>query len=125
MKAIVVTPEKVEFRFITDLHQTLGGYLECLSVGENFICFIDEDGKAKGLPVNLTATAIIEGMLDKRGRRLLPGDQIVGMAIFVGMDGEDEGDIPEEVVKEYFPEQLDFWLAVEKRITDAAKPRGA
>ena len=124
MKAIVVTPEKIEFRMVTCLHETLDGYLEALSVGENFICFIDEDGKAKRLPLNLTATRIIERMLDKCGRQLLPGDQIVGTAIFVGLDGEDEGNVPREVVEEYFPEQLEFWLAENNGDTDAAKPRG-
>jgi hypothetical protein len=124
MKAIIVTPDTIEFQFITDLHETLGGYLEALSVGENFICFIDEDGKAKGLRHNQRATDIIQLMLAKRGRSLLPGDTIVGKAIFVGVDGEDEGDIPREVVEEYFSDMLDFWLAVEKRMSDAAIPRG-
>jgi hypothetical protein len=124
MKAIVVTPDTIEFRFITDLHATLGGYLEALSVGENFICFIDEDGKAKGLRPNQRATDIIQLMLAKRDRTMLPGDVIAGKAIFVGVDGEDEGDIPREVVEEYFSDMLDFWLAVEQRVSDAAKPRG-
>jgi hypothetical protein len=104
MNAVVVTPSTVEFQHVTDLHAALGGYLEALSVGENFICFIDEDGKAKNLPHNRRATEVILAMLAKRDRTLLTGDFIVGTAIFVGVDGENEGDLPESVITEYFPE---------------------
>jgi hypothetical protein len=122
MKAIIVTPNTIEFQNISDLHATLDGYLEALSVGENFICFIDEDGKAKGLRPNQRATDIIQLMLAKRGRSMLPGDMIVGMAIFVGVDGEDEGDLPESVIAEYFPE---FLGSRSQGMTDAANPRGS
>jgi hypothetical protein len=114
MKAIVVTSDTIEFQDIADLHQAIGGYLEALSVGENFICFIDEEGKMKGLRFNQPATDIIQAMLAKRGRSMLPGDVIAGKAIFVGVDGENEGDIPREVVEEYFPDMLDFWATTKK-----------
>lgn len=104
MRAVVVTPTSIELKDVADLRAVIGGYLESLSVGENFICFIDEDGKVKGLPVNEYATSLIVAMLHVRGRCLLPGDYIVGTAVFVGMSGENEGDIPESVIDEYFPE---------------------
>ncbi len=103
MKAIVVLPNCIELREVTDLHETVGGFFQCLPVGEDFTVFIDEDGKAKGLPRNQRAEDIIRRMLDKVDRTLIPGDFIVGPAVFVGLDGGDEVDLPEEVIKEFFP----------------------
>lgn len=105
MKAVIVTPNTIELRPITDLAKTLGGYLEALPVGEDFLCLIDEDGKAKNLPFNPLATNIIQAMLAKRGRSLLPDDWIVGHAIFVSVDEDgNEGDLHESVIREFFPE---------------------
>ena len=105
MKAVIITPTTIELRPITDLRAALGGYLEALPVGEGFLCFIDEDGKAKQLPPNELATNVIQAMLAKRGRSLLPGDGIVGPAIFVSVDEDgNEGDLHESVIREYFPE---------------------
>lgn len=105
VKAVVVRPDSIELASVHDFHAVLGGYLEALPVGEGFTVFIDEDGKSKGLPHNARAEAIIRAMLAKYQRVMLPGDYIVGPAIFVGIDDNgDETDLPDSVLKEYFPQ---------------------
>ncbi len=102
VKAIVVM-DTIKFAQVHDFHAVLGGYLEALPVGEGFTVFIDEDGKAKGLPHNERAESIIRAMLSVYGRSMLPGDYIVGPAIFVGIDDEgNECDLPTSVIQEFF-----------------------
>ncbi len=104
MKAVVIR-EKVQFEEIINLQEGLGGWLESLAVGEDFTVFIDEDGKSKNLPFNPIADRIIREMLANNGRTLMPGDQIVGPAIFVGLDDAgNEIELPQWVVDQYFKE---------------------
>ena len=42
--------------------------------------YFDEDGKAKGLPLNQLASRFLR----ERGVRLFPGDYIAGTAVLVG-----------------------------------------
>ena len=114
MRAIVVWSihdsvviEQKDFKDWEDIKKELnGGYLEMLPVGEDFTVYIDEDGKGKILPYNPGATAIIKAMLCQAGRTLLPGDYIVGPAVFVGIkpgaEGPEECDLPVHVIRRYF-----------------------
>ncbi len=105
-KTVIVRPDvQVAVRVVNDFQAALGGYLEALPVGEGFTVFIDEDGKAKGLPRNERAESIIRAMLAKNDQTMLPCDHIVGPAIFVGIDEEGNAcDLPASVIQEYFPE---------------------
>ena len=105
-KTVIVTPDvQVAVRVVNNFQAALGGYLEALPVGEGFTVFIDEDGKAKGLPRNEKAESIVRAMLAKNGRIMLPGDYLVGPAIFVGIDDDGNAvDLPDAVIQEYFPE---------------------
>src|SRR5690242_734095 len=71
-----------------------GGYLEALSPSTddfgNWHAYVDEEGRLKGLPVNVNATVIAKALG-------WTGDFIVGPAVFLGTDGSDphaEGDLP-------------------------------
>ena len=59
-----------------DLHvfnEIVGGYIETVNVIDNILCVCNEEGKLKGLPLNL----------------FLNGDLIVGDVFFCAFDGED------------------------------------
>jgi Domain of unknown function (DUF3846) len=53
-----------------------GGYIQVLAVPPDKLMVIDEDGKAKGLPYNHTATYIV-------APQLMPGDWIAGDALMI------------------------------------------
>lgn len=82
-----------------------GGYLELVPVGRNFTLYVDEDGIARGLPLNPLATRLARGMLAAAGRQLLQGDYIKGVAVFCGSRANGaECDLPAKVIAEWFPE---------------------
>jgi len=89
-----------------DIMMIFDGCLECLPVGKDFVCYVDEEGIYKGLLLNQRATVIVQQMLRKLGRTLIPGDFIKGTAVFIGQKMEDEGmvecDLPDHVIQEYF-----------------------
>lgn len=76
----------------------VGGYLEGLPLagpnGEKLMMFVDEDGKEKGLRPNLLASFV---------RYRLGGDidaeLVVGNALVVGVDGEDEASVSAETTQ--------------------------
>ena len=70
-------------------------YLEAFRLGDKAVMYLDEDGKARGLPVNMLATlmAWIHGGLSS-------ADNIVGDVLVVGSEDAD-GDnrsVPSELV---------------------------
>jgi hypothetical protein len=76
-----------------------GGYLEALrGMLAAAVCYLDEDGKSKGLPANAPATRFCREHVG-----LWPGDYIVGTMVVLGaMPGrEEESDVPAWVVR-YF-----------------------
>lgn len=97
-----------------------GAFLESVPLTPGFICYVDEDGIAKGLPRNQIATEIIERALAKVGRSLFAGDFIKGTAVFVGQKWVDDpnardsleddaqkvqadDDLSQSIIDEYFP----------------------
>lgn len=107
MKCVVIYPGQAPILKEVDGYKGLvaevGGYIELVGVGEDFSCYVNEDGIALGLSRNEAATKVVTNMLDNVGRSLLPGDYIKGAAVFCGAseNGEDT-DIPDNVVDTYF-----------------------
>lgn len=98
------------------LRDAIGGNLEALSspVRRDILCYINEDGKALGLPVNPRA----ENFLRSVGVRLYPWDRLVGNMVVVGTLDEDgksdceEHDVPEQLaaaVVEQFEMECRVW----------------
>lgn len=104
-KVLVVTPDgharvkRLNAR--TETWSTeVGGVLEHLSLTPDVSCFINDDGKALGLPYNPVADLMIRTLLRSDGRQLTQGDHIVGPAVFLGATDRygREGDVPEKVL---------------------------
>lgn len=95
-----------------DIKNLLGGWLEVVLVGSDFILYVDEDGISKCLPRNDIATKLTAEMLAVQGREFAyHDDDIKGTAIFIGQKHvPDEGlvccDIPDRVIQEYFGRYL-------------------
>lgn len=85
IRTIVIDPGK-DPRMETirnDLHtlqRLVGGYIEAVSLVEDMVMIINEEGKLRGLPKNFWMKVI--------------GDYIVGTAVFVGVDGDEFDDVP-------------------------------
>lgn len=79
----------------------VGGPIEGLSLGEGVSAYFNEEGKGLGLPVNGMADYLIRALLRHDGRRLLPGDVIVGPVVFMGQpDAEGyDTDVPDELLE--------------------------
>ena len=77
--------------------EAVGGWLEPVSSGEDWLAYVDEEGRIKQLPINTRATAL--------ARHLgWPGDFLVGPVVFVGQErrGEDgavEVSVPPRIVE--------------------------
>jgi hypothetical protein len=69
-----------------------GGWLEAV-IGPDWFAYVDEDGKALGLPVNGVATRLARaiGWVGK------PGDYLSGPVLFLGASGSTEVDAPRNV----------------------------
>ena len=95
MKIIFKAPYKVpEIRYIDGgletLQKLVGGNIEPISLNNGMVILCDEEGKLKGKEPNIWLERI--------------KDTLVGNVIFIGEDGEDFTDFPEE--------QLDIVLAI-------------
>jgi hypothetical protein len=125
MKAIVVKPDGrttiKELGGWSVIQAEIDGvHLELIEL-PGFACYVDQNGIAKGLSRNQTATNIVERALAKVGRSLLPGDFIKGTAVFVGRSVVDDpearlwdvsagnaqrvevdDDLPQSVIDDYF-----------------------
>lgn len=69
-----------------------GGWLEAV-IGPDWFAYVDEDGKAKGLPVNGVATRLARAI----GWGGQPGDYLSGPVLFLGANGSTEVDAPRTV----------------------------
>lgn len=63
---------------LENLQNIVGGYIECVYLGEDLVIVCNEEGKLQGLEPNV----------------LLNGDMLVGTIIVFGNDGDSFGDIP-------------------------------
>jgi len=81
-------PDTLEF-----LQEFVGGYIEGLGIPSDsldLIAYMNEDGKAKGLPENVYASELLWKLLQ-------PGDRIVGNVIIMAGDGQgDHINLPED-----------------------------
>lgn len=81
-------------------------YIEQITLFDDLVCRIDEDGKAKELKVNAIATQRIQRMLRDTGRSLMPFDFLVGTVIIIGQkygdDGMEDADMPQHLIDKYF-----------------------
>lgn len=79
----------------------VGGWIEGLTLNDQISCYINEEGKLKGLPLNVLGDLAVRMLLTDDGYSLLQGDFIVGPVVFVGRPdaaGRDT-DIPEEFIE--------------------------
>lgn len=74
---------------LDELQGYVGGWVEIVDVrtpdGEELLLVMDEEGKIKGLPLNLHAISMTRG-------RLMPDDFVVGNVLLVHPSEMDEGD---------------------------------
>ena len=112
-KAAVIQPNGSvsiqEMNGYDDLKNALnGGYLEGITLTEDSMAYIDEEGKLKGLPSNEKATALMKELIHKDGRVMLPGDYISGTMIIVGTLDEkgqhdaDDHDAPKHILEHFY-----------------------
>ena len=75
---------------LANLQNTVGGYIETITIRDGLVIVCNEEGKLKGLAPNFK----------------IPGDEIVGTVIICGTEGEEFTDIPIEMAswKEYLKE---------------------
>lgn len=78
--------EKVEIENTLEaLQKAVDGYIETVTlIGGYAVMIVNEEGLLRGMPSNLTASAIA-------------ARKIVGPALVVGVDGEEFADIPKDV----------------------------
>jgi len=73
-----------------DINKAVGGWIESVPTTGHVTIYCNEEGKLKGLPHNLIASAFVHRFLD---------DVIVGNVVFCGPPDEegDETDVPWDV----------------------------
>jgi len=107
MKVLVIEPGTTTAHLrevphtLAAFNELVGGDIEGLTLGYDVTAYINEDGKALGLPVNEVADSLIRELLSFVHRSLMPGDVIVGPVVFLGSpddEGEDS-DVPDELVR--------------------------
>lgn len=77
------------------LQRLVGGYLESIHLGPDAHAYVNEDGAAQGLRVNVIGTAALHIM-----RPDLTGQQIHGTIVFLGAgDNGTEGRLPDRVTR--------------------------
>jgi hypothetical protein len=104
IKVLVVEPDSTTGtvraieQSLESFQSLVGGPIEGLTLTEEVSAYINEEGKLVGLAVNVYGDVMIRELLSESGRRLLPGDVIVGPVVFVGAPDEEgwDTDLPEE-----------------------------
>ena len=82
---------------LKSLQDAVGGHIEGVRLKDEAFMYVNEEGKMRDLPFNDLATQL---WVESYGRT----DYIVGDVAIVGDDGSgDESDVPEWVVKRFFP----------------------
>lgn len=84
IRAVIKRPDE-KFGHMTNISCTLknlqnivGGYIETVTVSDDFVIICNEEGVIRDLPFNCS----------------ICGHQFFGDLIFIGVDGEDFADIP-------------------------------
>lgn len=94
--AVINLNRESEDTLLTALQQTVGGYVEAVS-GDDWVAFLNEDGKNEGLPINRTATLLLNA--------LKPGfaehDFAVGTMVVLGRRGIETTDVPDDIVNRF------------------------
>jgi len=110
MRAVLVTPSNEVLLKDVDGYQDIkrllnGGWLEAVTLGPDTVVYVDEDRISKKLQKNIVATFVVELMLHKYNRQLVPGSDILGNAVFIGMNTAigEEIDLSESVIRNCFP----------------------
>lgn len=116
IKVLVVEPGSATGRIrvidqsLESFQSLVGGYIEGLTLTEEVSAYINEEGKLRSLPVNVSGDVIIRELLFRSGRHLMPGDVIVGPVVFVGAPDDEEGwdtSVPEDFLA-YARELIDI-----------------
>lgn len=76
---------------LEELQAVVGGYIEALYLPEA-VMFLDEDGKAKGRPINPRATALAAAVGKLKPTDCIVGDVIICTPAEAGDGDEDEED---------------------------------
>lgn len=89
IRAIIKRPgEQPEERLIPDelreYQRRVGGYVEAVGLDGGAVLLCNEEGKLRGLPHNVT---------------LPGGEEIVGTAVIVGVDGDEFADAPYRIAE--------------------------
>ena len=69
------------------LQEIVGGYIEAVTIATDCVILCNEEGRINAMPYNCT----------------ILGAQFFGPILFVGRDGEELDDVPEENVRSLFP----------------------
>lgn len=119
MKAVIITTQGeksvVEFDNATcykTLSDAVGGMIECVGIDENTDMWVNENGIAEGLPLNLFGSAIYKETWNA-------GNPILGNIIITG--GADE----EGYTLGLTDEQVEKWLAYNSQVIPTAYLFGA
>ena len=89
MKALLINNRSVEEIEIENtleaLQKAVDGYIETVTlIGGYAVMIVNEEGLLRGMPSNLTASAIA-------------ARKIVGTALVVGVDGDEFTDVPKDI----------------------------
>ena len=69
------------------LQMLVGGYIEAVTIATDCVILCNEEGRINAMPYNCT----------------ILGEPFFGPILFVGRDGEEFDDVPEENVRTLFP----------------------
>ncbi len=89
--------KKARFEYIDNelkaMQETVGGYIETVTLAEDVVIICDEEGRLKGAPKNCEVCGI----------------DFVGPIFFAGIDGEELCDVPldEYMAATIFPELME------------------
>lgn len=107
LKVLIVQPDGlVEYRTIVngpvlaDFQRIVDGYIESVT-GDGWHLYCNEEGKLRGLPINMVATKLAHELFGHNWRNTTEPyfDILVGNVVFIGNapDGE-EADVPQYIV---------------------------
>lgn len=88
-------------RRLESWQELVGGDIEHLALSPFVSAYINENGKAEALPLNERGDFLVNLLLEAGGRRLMPGDYIVGPVVFCGPADEYgwDTDVPPQLLE--------------------------
>ena len=57
------TTKDVKAQTLAEMQEAVGGYIEIIAISKTSYMILNEEGKLKGLPVNVLATRLTRGVL--------------------------------------------------------------